>query len=599
MAKSPAQKTLDELDKVLKQLEVHPLPNEARAALHTAHQRLKKLTEELPLDQEHARLAALYRVSQVLGTSLDLDEVLTKVMDAVIGLTGAERGFLVLQEAETGAWRLRAARNYSQETLHPKDMEVSRTVINSVIEKGKGLVTTDAQNDPRFAQQNSVVIYALRSILCAPLLLRGKPIGAIYVDNRAQVGLFTPDDLELLSAFAVQAAIAIDNARLYTRTDQALARRIAELETLAQIDRELNTHLDIDRVVEITRKWAGEVENAQQTWVLLMDANTLLTAYPAEPTVPVSDLVTLAISEGTPQASVAGGPPYFLAAPLQHSGRILGAILLQRQEPFIISDFQFLNYLCGRAASAIENALLYQDVQQANQAKTKFVSVVTHELRIPMTSIKGYTDLLRQGAVGPVNEQQLNFLNVIRNNVERMSALVSDLSDISRIETGRLKLDCSLISVQEHLDETICNLGPKLEEKGQTLKLEIPQDLPKVYADPNRLMQVLTNLLSNAWKYTPPGGEIQIKARQEGEAVRMEVTDDGIGISAEDQEMLFEQFFRSEDAAVREQQGWGLGLNVARRLVEIMGGTIGFSTSLGQGSTFWFTLPIQESPCLS
>jgi signal transduction histidine kinase len=419
------------------------------------------------------------------------------------------------------------------------------------------------------------------------------------VDNRAQAGLFDRDDLALLSAFAVQAAIAIDNARLYTRTDQALARRIAELETLAQIDRELNTRLDIDHVVEITCKWAGEVEKAQQTWVLLNDADAGLSAYPAEPAAPAANLVSLAISERTPQASADNEPPYYLAAPLQHSGRVLGAILLERQESFIASDFQFLNYLCGRAASAIENALLYQAVQQANQAKTKFVSVVTHELRVPMTSIKGYTDLLRQGVVGPVNEQQLNFLNVIRNNVERMSALVSDLSDISRIEAGRLKLECSLISLQEYLDETICSLGPRLEEKGQTLQVEVPQELPEVYADPNRLVQVLTNLLSNAWKYTPQDGEIQIRARQEGEAVRLEIIDNGIGINTEDQGMLFEQFFRSEDAAVREQQGWGLGLNVTKRLVEIMGGMIGFSTGPGQGSTFWFTLPTHESQCSS
>lgn len=599
MAKSPARKKLDALDTALKQLKAHPLPNEVRAAVLTAQQQLTEFSQELPLDQEHARLAALYRVSRVLGSSLDLDEVLTQVMDAVIGLTKAERGFLVLQEAETGAWRLRAARNFTQETLLPKDMEVSRTVINSVIEKGKGLITTDAQKDPRFAQQNSVVFYALRSIMCAPLLLRSKSIGAIYVDNRAQVGVFTPGDLELLSAFAVQAAIAIDNARLYTRTDQALARRVAELETLAQIDRELNTHLEIERVVDITRKWAGEAEAADQIWVLLKDGETTLTAYPNEPAPPAADLVSLALSEVTPQASDSGGPPYYMAAPIQHSGHTLGAILLERREPFILSDIRFLSYICGRAASAIENALLYQAVQQANQAKTKFVSVVTHELRIPMTSIKGYTDLLRQGAVGPVNEQQLNFLNVIRNNVERMSALVSDLSDISRIETGRLKLDCSLITVQEYLDETICNLGPKLEEKGQVLELEIPSDLPKVYADPNRLMQVLTNLLSNAWKYTPPGGQVQITARPEGDAVRLEVRDNGIGISIEDQEMLFTQFFRSEDAAVREQQGWGLGLNVSRRLVEIMGGAIGCSTSPGQGSAFWFTLPTHEDQCAS
>ncbi len=599
MAETPARSKLDALGEALRELNAYPLPNEVRAAVLKAQKQLSEISPEAPLDQEHARLAALYRVTQALGTSLNLDEVLTQVMDAVIGLTGAERGFLMLLEPETGNWRLRAARNYSQETLGPKDMEVSRTVINSVIEKGKGVITTDAQSDPRFAHHHSVVFYALRSILCAPLLLRGKTIGAIYVDHRAQTGVFTPQDLELLSAFAIQAAIAIENARLYTRTDQALAQRVAELETLAQIDRELNTHLDIDRVVEITRKWAKEIENADQVWVVLRNAEAKIEAYPSGSALPVEELVSSAMAEATPQASKTESPPYYLAAPIQHSGRTLGAILLERQEPFSISDMRFLSYLCGRAASAIENALLYQAVQQANQAKTKFVSVVTHELRIPMTSIKGYTDLLRQGAVGPLNEQQLNFLSVIRNNVDRMSALVSDLSDISRIETGRLKLECTYISLQEHLDETVCNLSTRLEEKEQTLTQEVPADLPQVYADPNRLVQVLTNLLSNAIKYTPAGGKIRVTAQAEEAFVRVEVIDNGIGISAEDQEMLFTQFFRSEDAAVREQQGWGLGLNVAKRLVELMGGKIGCSAALGQGSTFWFTLPTRENPCNS
>jgi signal transduction histidine kinase len=235
--------------------------------------------------------------------------------------------------------------------------------------------------------------------------------------------------------------------------------------------------------------------------------------------------------------------------------------------------------------------------EQSRQAKTKFVTVVTHELRIPMTSIKGYADLLRQGAVGPLSDMQLNFVNVIRSNLERMAALVSDLSDISRIESERLNLEPASFSVNGCIEEALRLYQPKLDEKDQALETAISPDLPYAFADRKRFVQILNILLSNAWRYTPQGGHIRVSAQAEGgaEAVRVEVSDTGIGISPQDQEKLFTQFFRSEAPAVREEQGWGLGLNLARQLVELMGGTIGFQSVLEAGSTFWFTLPTRES----
>jgi signal transduction histidine kinase len=243
-------------------------------------------------------------------------------------------------------------------------------------------------------------------------------------------------------------------------------------------------------------------------------------------------------------------------------------------------------------ALSAENARLNQAVQQANLARSGFVSAVTHEIRVPMTSIKGYTDLLRQGVIGPVNEQQLNFLNTIRNNVERMSTLVSNLSDISYIETGRLKLQLADIYLRISLEEALSSLNPKLVEKEQTLTVDLPANLPPIRADSIRLVQVLHNLLSNAHKYTPPNGKIAVHASPTGSFVRVEVSDTGIGIRPEDQSLLFTQFFRSEDPAVREQQGWGLGLCVAKRLVDIMGGEVGVQSQVGEGSTFWFTVPV-------
>jgi signal transduction histidine kinase len=595
--------------------------------------------DTLPAQKDRSgqnRLAALFRVSQVLGASLNLDEVLNQVMDAVISLTGAERGFLVIIDPDEGPkdfqapfpdllrmpekLYVRAARNFSQETLEPKDIEVSHSVIRSVLETGKGVVTTDARNDPRFARQQSVLLYSLRSILCAPLKARSKIIGMIYVDNRAHSGLFSGEDLSLLTAFANQAAIAIENARLYTRTDKALAERLSELETLTKIDRDLNARLDYAHVLEITRRWAIQETGASQCWIAMcgdedpalglpLDSNGgfshVSSTPPCDGLPPeASPAVTGALKSLVPQSMPPhSGLPAYVATPILHSSKPIGVLLISGQttivkglpheEPFSESSEQFLARLAGRAASAIENARLYQAVQDTNQAKSKFVSLVTHELRIPMTSIRGYTDLLRQKAVGPVNEQQLHFLNIIRNNVDRMSTLVSELSDISRIESGRMKLELGYIVLPGYIDEALQNLRPKLEEKNQSLQTSIPMNLPKIFADPARVVQILTNLMSNAWKYTPEGGQITVRVAPQDRVVRVEIQDNGVGISPEDQRMLFNQFFRSEDPAVREQPGWGLGLNITKRLVEMMGGEIGVHSKVKEGSTFWFTLPLQ------
>ena len=185
----------------------------------------------------------LYEVGKALGASLDIDEVLNQVMDAIIQLTEAERGYIMLFD-EAGNLEVRAARNMDKETLDEDDFAISRSVIRTVAKSGKQVVTTNAAEDPRFAAQTSVVEHNLRSIQCVPLLARNNIIGAVYVDNRIRTGVFNEDDLEMLSAFAAQAAIAIENARLFTLTDEALSARVEELSMMQQIDSELNETLD-------------------------------------------------------------------------------------------------------------------------------------------------------------------------------------------------------------------------------------------------------------------------------------------------------------------------------------------------------------------
>jgi PAS domain S-box-containing protein len=228
---------------------------------------------------------------------------------------------------------------------------------------------------------------------------------------------------------------------------------------------------------------------------------------------------------------------------------------------------------------------------EADRAKTEFISTVSHELRTPMTSIKGYADLLLIGAAGAVNENQQRFLSVIKSNADRLSVLVNDLLDISRIESGRVKLELRPIAVASLLESVVVSLGSKFEEKHLTVQVALPEaELPRVLADRDRVIQILMNLVSNACQYTAPGGAVTVSAREAGEFVQIDVADTGIGISPDHQSKVFERFYRVDDPNVSEFPGTGLGLAIVKSLVEMHEGHIWLQSELGQGTTFSFTL---------
>jgi K+-sensing histidine kinase KdpD len=590
------------LQATLKSLQGVKIPQKAQDEIENALDHLESISQALDSSEEHSRLAALYRVSQVLGTSLDLDQVLNQVMDAVIGLTGAERGFLMLVEGEADEIIVRVGRNMEQETLQKEEMKFSRTVIRTVLDSGTGVVTTNAQEDPRFSEQESVINLALRAILCAPLRARGLIIGAIYVDNRAQAGLFTQSDLEMLNAFASQAAAAIENARLYTRTDQNLAERVQELESLARFARELNLHESVDEVLATTQKWALEGTNADNVWIALLgnesDGEKVMVAIgpgEGEEIQPDHPLLKPVLEGNTPHIFESMDDNLArLAVPIMGASAPRGILVAESGQPFPSENLQFLVRLANQAAIAFGKVSVYDRVNDSKLEKAQFISIVAHELRIPMTSIMGYTDLLKQGSLGEVNEQQLNFLSVIRDNVGRMSTLISDLSDIYKVESGRLHLEPMALPMRGMVERTLESLPEELTKKNQKISVHIAEDLPKVHGDPNRVEQVLKYLMDNASRYSPENNEIEIRGKVVGDFIQTSIKDQGFGIGPEDQAQLFTQFFRSERSEVREEKGWGLGLSVVKNLVELMGGEVGFESQLDQGSTFWFTLPVAE-----
>lgn len=592
------------LDLLTKQVTVGRVEKEySTRQINKVREVLERVESQQGQQKSAERFEALFNVSRMMGTSLDLETVLRQVMDAVIQITRAERGFLMLQD-DDGGIKVEVARNLDQQTLTSEEFAFSRSITNYVLDRGEPVLTTNAADDPRFKEYESVVRQALRSIMATPLLARGRVLGVAYVDNHIKEGLFRDEDLETLAAFANQAAFAIDNALLFEETDEMLARRVEELRMLRRIDMQLNANLNQDAAIAFTVETVCRITGATSGCLGILDEPEqrvrLVQQYPSD------DGASPFLDEDFPQVMEAieteqtilqdNGTGAVMIIPVQQEQVTVGAMVLQRNDgaEFAPERRDLAERVVTRAAIAIENARLYEQVQAANQAKSEFVGIVAHDLRAPMTSIKGYADLLLMMTEG-LDEQQRRFLDNIRRTVERMGVLVLDLSDLVRIESGQFLMTETQVAVKRVLDDIRDTIMPEINQRQHTYQEEIEANLPDLYVDYYRLLQVLTNLLSNAYKYTPNGGTITLRVKRAGDRVRFEVQDTGIGLSEEGIAKLGTRYWRAEDEYTRSQPGTGLGFSITARLIEQMGSKIEIESEQGKGSNFAFSVAISQA----
>ncbi|HSM24685.1 MAG TPA: GAF domain-containing sensor histidine kinase [Anaerolineaceae bacterium] len=462
----------------------------------------------------------------------------------------------------------------------------------------------------------------IHSLVIIPMVIKDNTIGIIEMINKKESNFFTENEKQLLQAFSSQATITIENTSLYLQTDQELADRLEELSTMQQIDRELNASLDIYTTLKITLFWAMKVVNAGAGLIGLIKDDqithrTFQGFEDCEGDTFVETINTLesewTLTEIPHIPFVKNQKNYFLHhltqnqvfAPIYREDKLVAIIILEMFNEFILVENvkRFLERLSDHASIAIINSQLYEEVQKANYAKSEFVSLVAHELKNPMTSIKGYTELLSTGTAGEISTTQANFLSIIQSNTERMNTLVSDLNDLTKIEAGSLRIEPQEVDLEKIFSELRRNLKKHIDEKQQKLTIAISEDVSQVWADPNRLLQILLNLVSNASKYTPVNGNIELFAAKKKNSwsqggteffAHIGVKDDGVGISEQDQELIFHKFFRSEDPAVRATSGTGLGLNITKNLVEMQGGRIWFESEHQKGTTFHFVVPLVD-----
>ncbi len=472
--------------------------------------------------------------------------------------------------------------------------------------------------------------YGVYSWMGVPLRVNAQVTGGLFIGSRDPTASFTLQQLNLLQAFASQLAGSIQKTSLFFDT----RKQTAQLAALNDLGHQIVSTLDLDSVLESTLAKAVSLMGGEAGSLLLIDENhhelvfrtvtgpvakQLMgkripltsglagTAIQTRQPVVVRDV--LSAPEWLPQVDQDTGfaTRALVAEPLLVKGKPIGVIEIINGEsgaPFPEDDLFLLASFAAQASLAIDNARLYSSLAEeyhtASGGKSEFISTIAHELKNPMTSIQGYSELLASGAAGEITPEQAAFLGTIQLNVERMNRLVTSLNDLSKIEAGRIVLQIQPVPLADVLQSAIRSLGKLPESKKVSLDLPVELDsLPAVLADRTRLIQAVSVVLHNAVVYSPEGTMVMIQAACEdtetGESyMRLSIQDGGPGISQEDESHLFEPYFRSKDALIREVPGIGLGLHLAKAFLEKQSGSIWFERPTGAGSIFHITLPINK-----
>jgi signal transduction histidine kinase len=284
-------------------------------------------------------------------------------------------------------------------------------------------------------------------------------------------------------------------------------------------------------------------------------------------------------------------PHSLILAPLTARGKLLGVLLLVSARPertFDEEDVRLAEELGRRAALAVDNARLYAQARNAITARDQLLSAVSHDLRNPLGVVMMATSFLRELVPGD-NTTIRRQLDMIGRSAEHMNRMIEDLLDVARVDSGRLSVELAPVAVAELVAEAMELLGPLVRDRGITLRAECDEDLPLVLADRNRILQVFSNLGGNAVKFTPAGGQITLGATAGGDTVRLHVADTGQGIPAEHIPHLFDRFWQ---ASRNDRRGIGLGLAIVQGIVAQHRGRVWAESTVGEGSTFRFTLPV-------
>jgi GAF domain-containing protein len=591
---------------------------------------LNELRESL---QQQTATADVLKV--ISRSTFDLKTVLSTLIESAVRLCSADIG-TISRPIEGGVFQVEAS--YGQSAA------LTDVLTRSPLKIGKGSVTgraalnratvhiLDAQTDPDYELHEALKIGDYHTMLGVPLLREGNLVGVLGL-ARKTVRAFTEKQIELVTTFADQAVIAIENARLFdevqARTRQ-LAQSVDELRALGDVSQAVNSTLDlatvlstiVSRAVQLSGTKAGTIYEFDERRRELQQRSShgmsdeLIQALGdqhlgiGEPIIdravacrePVQ-IEDLAASPSTPARDIVVRAGYraLLVVPLLGRDHVMGTLVVRRQEPgaFRQNTVELLKTFAAQSVLAIQNAHLFTEIDEksrqleiASQHKSQFLANMSHELRTPLNAILGYTELILDNIYGETPDKMREVLERLQTNGKHLLGLINDVLDLSKIEAGQLTLDLADYSLKNVVDTVVVAVESLVAGKKLSLTTVVPLNLPVGHGDERRLTQVLLNLVGNAIKFTDKG-EVAIEANAPDGSFTVAVRDTGPGISPSDQGKIFEEFQQADSTATKKKGGTGLGLSIARRIIGMHGGRIWVESDVGKGSTFAFTIPVK------
>jgi two-component system, NtrC family, sensor kinase len=615
------------------------VPNGRYAELERENEALRLQIREA-LEQRTATSEILHVIS---GSPTDVQPVFDTIARSAVRLCDAR--FALVYRLEGEVVHLVSHHNYPVDALEQfrrtfsRRLSEGRTVVAQAMLRGDNVHIHDIEQHMEFSAgvRELARSAGYRSVLAIPMMRDGRALGALAVTRSDATGgpkPFSAEEIALLKTFTAQAVVAIENVRLFkeleARTAQ-LTRSVEELKALGEVSHAVSSTLDVEKVLNTIVVRASQLAGADGCSIYEYDETAgefalratynyeteyveALRASPLRKGEGVMGLATkLREPVQVPDINVPGayqsgirdlllrlGYRALLSVPLLREEQVVGSLSLNRKAPgeFPPGVVDVLKTFATQSVLAIQNARLFREIadksaqlESASRHKSEFLANMSHELRTPLNAIIGFSEVLSAGMVGDLNDKQAEYLQDILESGRHLLSLINDILDLSKVEAGRMELEPENYDLPSAINNALILVKERASRRGIALGSDVDERLGTLRGDERKVKQVILNLLSNALKFTPEGGRIDVSAVLREHVAEVSVSDTGIGIAPAHQAAVFEAFHQV-GTAEKKAEGTGLGLALSRKFIELHGGAIWVKSRLGAGSTFTFTLPL-------